>query len=110
MRCKFSGSHGGECEDRAFWDIAPCSLVVDRRFIGAYCLHHQAAPLKRRCTTARLHGAVSQKALIFNAIQLSKCTEQPTAVQLANTVVRKQCATSGYQVRRECFVETVFKN
>jgi hypothetical protein len=23
------------------WDVAPCSLVeVDRRFIGAYCLHH----------------------------------------------------------------------
>jgi hypothetical protein len=27
---------------RAFWDIAPCSLVgVDRRFKGAYCPHHQ---------------------------------------------------------------------
>jgi hypothetical protein len=27
---------------RAFWDIAPCSLVVvDRRFRGSYCLHHQ---------------------------------------------------------------------
>jgi hypothetical protein len=24
-----------------FWDIAPCNLViVDRRFRGAYCLHH----------------------------------------------------------------------
>jgi hypothetical protein len=27
---------------RAFWDITPCSLVVvDRRFRGAYCLHHK---------------------------------------------------------------------
>jgi hypothetical protein len=26
---------------RAFWDIAPCSLGVDRRFRGVYCLHHQ---------------------------------------------------------------------
>jgi hypothetical protein len=26
---------------RAFWDIAPCSLGVDRHFRGAYCLHHQ---------------------------------------------------------------------
>jgi hypothetical protein len=27
---------------RAFWDIAQCNLVrVDRRFTGAYCLHHQ---------------------------------------------------------------------
>jgi hypothetical protein len=25
----------------AFWDVAPCCLVdVDRRFRGAYCLHH----------------------------------------------------------------------
>jgi hypothetical protein len=25
-----------------FWDVAPCSLVeIDRRFTGAYCLHHQ---------------------------------------------------------------------
>jgi hypothetical protein len=25
-----------------FWDVAPCSLVeIDRRFSGAYCLHHQ---------------------------------------------------------------------
>jgi hypothetical protein len=25
-----------------FWDVAPCSQVdVDRRFRGAYCLHHQ---------------------------------------------------------------------
>jgi hypothetical protein len=27
---------------RAFWDIAPCSLVgVDRRFRGACCLYHE---------------------------------------------------------------------
>jgi hypothetical protein len=27
---------------RVVWDVAPCSLVgVDRRFGGAYCLHHQ---------------------------------------------------------------------
>jgi hypothetical protein len=26
---------------RAFWDIAPCSLVIDRRFRGAYCLQHE---------------------------------------------------------------------
>jgi hypothetical protein len=28
-------------EIRAFWDISPCSLGVDRRFRGAYCLHRQ---------------------------------------------------------------------
>jgi hypothetical protein len=27
---------------RAFWDVAPCSLIgVHRRLKGAYCLHHQ---------------------------------------------------------------------
>jgi hypothetical protein len=25
-----------------FWDVVPCSLLeIDRRFRGAYCLHHQ---------------------------------------------------------------------
>jgi hypothetical protein len=23
-----------------FWDILPCKIIVDRRFRGAYCLHH----------------------------------------------------------------------
>jgi hypothetical protein len=56
----------------AFWDIAPCSLVdVDRRFRGAYCLHHQSnphRPLKRRSTPTRLHGAISQKAVILSNV------------------------------------------
>jgi hypothetical protein len=26
---------------RAFWDVGRCSLAVDRRFRGAYCLRHQ---------------------------------------------------------------------
>jgi hypothetical protein len=25
---------------RDFWDIVPCSLGVDQRFRGAYCLDH----------------------------------------------------------------------
>jgi hypothetical protein len=50
---------------RAFWDIAPCSLVgVDRRFRGAYCLHHQGD--ESSPTPLRLHGAISQKALVFS--------------------------------------------
>jgi hypothetical protein len=24
-----------------FWVILPCEMIVDRRFRGAYCLHHQ---------------------------------------------------------------------
>jgi hypothetical protein len=26
---------------RVFWDVAPCIHDVQRRFKGAYCLHHQ---------------------------------------------------------------------
>jgi hypothetical protein len=29
----------------AFWDIAPCSLVVDRRFRGAYYLYNRGDEL-----------------------------------------------------------------
>jgi hypothetical protein len=56
----------------ACWEIAPCNiLVVDRRFRGVYYLHYQGdgwrqyAPLKRRSTTRRLHGAIPQKVIIF---------------------------------------------
>jgi hypothetical protein len=29
-------------EITAFWDTSPCSLLeADRRFRGAYCLHHE---------------------------------------------------------------------
>jgi hypothetical protein len=28
--CAISGSHGGEYEDKNFWDMAPCSLVQVR--------------------------------------------------------------------------------
>jgi hypothetical protein len=34
-----SGSHDGEYEDAAFWDVATCGPVeTDRCFWGAYCL------------------------------------------------------------------------
>jgi hypothetical protein len=31
-----------EFKTAVFWDVGPCSLVeVDRRFVHAYCPHHQ---------------------------------------------------------------------
>jgi hypothetical protein len=58
--CEISSSHNNKYEDRAFWDIALCSLIeVDRHFTGKYCLHHHWS------TPLRLHSAISQKALIF---------------------------------------------
>jgi hypothetical protein len=53
---------------RAFWDVTPCSLVgVDRRFRGAYCLHHQG---DESSSPTRLHGATSQKALTFMIVMI----------------------------------------
>jgi hypothetical protein len=48
-----------------FWVILPCRMIVDWRFRGVYCLHHQGwrrqyAPLKRRSTII-LHGSITQK-------------------------------------------------
>jgi hypothetical protein len=46
MVCLYTPDSGKELfrlKFRVFWDVALCSQVdVDRRFIGAYCLHHQA--------------------------------------------------------------------
>jgi hypothetical protein len=48
-----------------FCVVASCSLVeVYWRLRGACCLHHQAIALKRRQTSARLHGT-TQKTAIF---------------------------------------------
>jgi hypothetical protein len=39
--CEISSSHGGSMMFRAiFWVVPPCKMIVDRRFIGAYCLHN----------------------------------------------------------------------
>jgi hypothetical protein len=41
LKRQSSGSHGGEYEDNSLLGCKPCSLVeVDRRFRGAYFLHH----------------------------------------------------------------------
>jgi hypothetical protein len=55
----------------AFWNIADNNLTgVYRRFGGTYCLHHQDdngdyVPLSRATTHTRLHGYISQKAVIL---------------------------------------------
>jgi hypothetical protein len=30
-----------------FWDVLPCKIIVDRRFRGTYCLHHQGDEIIR---------------------------------------------------------------
>jgi hypothetical protein len=68
---RFQVLAAGSMKITALWDVASCSFGVDRRFRGAYCLHHQGdesfitlimeavRPLKRRSTPTRLHGATS---------------------------------------------------
>jgi hypothetical protein len=41
-----------------FWDVLPCKIIVDRRFRGTYCLHHQG------WSTIILHGSTSQKTIL----------------------------------------------
>jgi hypothetical protein len=59
-----------------FWNVAVCCLVEsDRRFRDAYC-HHQddeliEAPLKRRSSSTRQHGATTQKAVVFTIAALT---------------------------------------
>jgi hypothetical protein len=62
----------------AFWDVALCSLIkVHQCFKGAYYFHHQddsgsSTPLKHRSTSTRIHGAISQKAVIFSVLLVYK--------------------------------------
>jgi hypothetical protein len=74
MSVRFQVLTAASTKIRAFWDIASCNLVrVDRRFRYTYCLHHQGdlfitlmiGQYRHRSNPTRLHGAISQKALIF---------------------------------------------
>jgi hypothetical protein len=54
----------------AFRNTASCSLLeVELRFRGAYCLHHQGddgdSTYCETSVSTRLHGAISQNAVIF---------------------------------------------
>jgi hypothetical protein len=34
-----------------FWDVLPCKMIVDRRFRGAYCVHHLPVSVVRSAAT-----------------------------------------------------------
>jgi hypothetical protein len=68
-----------------FWDVAPCSSGVNRRFGGTYRLHLQgrresirksAREASVRDVKGRLHGATSQKTAFFivTAVKTSNLT------------------------------------
>jgi hypothetical protein len=63
----------------AFCDTVPCSLEVDRRFRGAYCLYHKDdrpydTLLRRRCIpeSRRLHSCRCQNLQSHRANELPK--------------------------------------
>jgi hypothetical protein len=35
-----------------FWDVLPCKIIVDRRFRGTFCLHHQGALMMESARTS----------------------------------------------------------
>jgi hypothetical protein len=35
-----------------FWDVLPCKIIVDRRFRGTCCLHHQGALMVEAARTS----------------------------------------------------------
>jgi hypothetical protein len=55
----------------SFWDIAPCSLVLRTGSIITLIMARYA-PLKRRYTSMRLHGIISQKDAIFKRSYVPK--------------------------------------
>jgi hypothetical protein len=38
-------------KNAVFWDVAPCSFCVNRRFWGTYCLHFQGRKIRERGTS-----------------------------------------------------------
>jgi hypothetical protein len=48
-----------------FWVILPCKMIVDRRFRGAYCLHHQGSSLKT-ALNERYRSQLLQRNLILD--------------------------------------------
>jgi hypothetical protein len=76
--CEISRCLGGSMKITTIWVITSCSLdELDKRFRGAYCLHHQSdiylspwlwrqsALLESLSTSTRIHGAISHKTIIF---------------------------------------------
>jgi hypothetical protein len=69
----------------AFWDTVPCSLVeVDRRFRGAYCLHHQGDHVPSHhhhhiTTTPPTHNSVTTN-VVLDLTLLLRIREVPGSI------------------------------
>jgi hypothetical protein len=53
---------------RVFWDVAPCNPAeIDRRFVGAYCLHHQGDTLTLKSQVMFANIIMDYKTKYFSA-------------------------------------------
>jgi hypothetical protein len=59
-----------------FWDVLPCKVIVDRRFRGAYCLHHQGSNSEHHMNCSRM--------LLLRVSSLNVISEKRNALLLAN--------------------------
>jgi hypothetical protein len=63
-----------------FWYVLPCKMIFDRRFRGAYCLHHEGwVPFSTQF--AELYCDV-EAARLWVAIRLEKLSKESKAVPL----------------------------
>jgi hypothetical protein len=80
-----------------FWVVLPCKMIVDRRFRGTYCLHHQASSLnssehhtRRRenlkSHNTKLHSASneSERLGVANYIHISTVIRETNLLALLN--------------------------
>jgi hypothetical protein len=65
---------------RTLWDVAPCSLVgLDRRFRGAYCLHHQVYDSMHTLETS-----------LYTSETTPRCIPEGSRLQIKPTLVRNR--------------------
>jgi hypothetical protein len=78
-----------------FWVILPCKMIVDRRFRGAYCLHHP--PWVGHTTLIIRHGLVTRlKSWLISHTTTILLTDQETISETINTFL----LPSSYNVLR----------
>jgi hypothetical protein len=46
-----------------FWVILPCKMIVDRRFRGAYCLHHHDGSITQKTALNRAERLLDNRVL-----------------------------------------------
>jgi hypothetical protein len=85
---EISCSHGSEYKDfRAFWDVAPCSLVrVNRRFRRAHCLHHKRWLIEGLFIVLMMEAVRTSETLVYSNETSRLYISKVSNLQLRNSV------------------------